>query len=97
MARRYEQAFARQSAAIRQLVERSNKSDLALLSVRRLESLQRHWLLYERAVAQTRAELARSINAKSEDMADLADRRAIWQATGQTPVGLPRCWSASTS
>ena len=89
VARRYEQAFARQSAAIGQLAERSNKSDLALLSVRRLESLQRHWLLYERAVAQTRAELARSINAKSEDLADLADRRAIWQATSQTPGQAP--------
>ena len=89
VARRYEQAFARQSAAIQQLVERSNMSDLALLSVRRLESLQRHWLLYERAVAQTRAELARSINAKSEDLADLADRHAVWQATGQTPGRAP--------
>ena len=89
VARRYEQAFARQSAAIQQLVERSDKSDLALLSVRRLESLQRHWLLYERAVAQTRAELARSINAKSEDLADLADRHAVWQATGQTPGRAP--------
>ncbi len=55
--------------------------------MRRLESLQRHWLLYERAVAQTRAELARSTTAKSEDVADLAKRRAVWQATGQT-VGL---------
>ncbi len=89
VARRYEEAFARQSAGIQQLAERSNKSDLALLSVRRLESLQRHWLLYERAVAQTRAELAQAINAKSEDLADLADRRAAWQATGQTPGRAP--------
>jgi small-conductance mechanosensitive channel len=53
------------------------------MSVRRLESLQRHWLLYERAVAQTRAELARATTAKSEDVADLAKRRVVWQATGQ--------------
>lgn len=84
LARRYEEAFARQAVEVQKLVERSGKSDLTLLSVRRLESLQRHWLLYERAVAQTRAELARSLNAKSEDAAELANRRAVWQATAQT-------------
>ncbi len=88
LARRYEEAFARQSNAVQQLAERSGKSDLPLLSVRRLESLQRHWLLHERAVAQTRAELARSLNAKSEDVAELASRRAVWQATAQS-AGLP--------
>ena len=84
LALRYEQAFARQAVAVQKLVERSGRNDLPLLSVRRLESLQRHWLLYERAVAQTRAELARSLNAKSEDAAELASRRAVWQATAQT-------------
>ena len=84
VAQRYEEALARHSTAIGQLAERSGQSDLAVLSVRRLESLQRHWLLYERALTQTRAELARSTNAKSEDVADLAKRRAVWQATGQT-------------
>lgn len=84
LARRYEEAFAHQAAAVQKLVERSGKSDLPLLSVRRLESLQRHWLLYERAIAQTRAELARSLNAKSEDVAEIASRRAVWQATAQT-------------
>ena len=88
LARRYEEAFARQSNAVQKIAERSGKSDLPLLSVRRLESLQRHWLLHERAVAQTRAELARSLNAKSEDVAALASRRAVWQATAQT-AGLP--------
>ncbi|MFZ4535742.1 mechanosensitive ion channel family protein [Propionivibrio sp.] len=84
VAQRYDAALARHSTAIGQLAERSGKSDLAVLSVRRLESLQRHWLLYERVLTQTRAELARSTNAKSEDMAELAKRRAVWQATGQT-------------
>ena len=84
VAQRYKEALARHSKAIEQLAERSGKSDLAVLSVRRLESLQRHWLLYERALTQTRGELARSTNAKSEDVADLAKRRAVWQATGQT-------------
>ena len=84
LARRYEEAFARQAAAVQKLVERSGKSDLLLLSVRRLESLHRHWQLYDRAIAQTRAELARSLNAKSEDVADVSSRRAIWQSTAQT-------------
>jgi potassium efflux system protein len=85
---RYEEALARHANAIHQLAERSGKSDLAVLSVRRLESLQRHWLLYERSVAQTRAELARTINAQSEDVSDLANRRAAWQATAHA-AGLP--------
>jgi len=84
LAQRYEEALASHSTTIGQLAERSGQSDLGVLSVRRLESLQRHWLLYERVLTQTRAELARSTNAKSEDMADLAKRRAVWQATGQT-------------
>jgi small-conductance mechanosensitive channel len=84
VAQRYEEALARHAMAIEQLAERSGKSDLAVLSVRRLESLQRHWLLYERVLSQTRAELARSTNAKSEDTAELAKRRAVWQATSQT-------------
>ena len=83
-ARRYEEALASHAAAIRQLEERSGRNDLAVLSVRRLESLQRHWLLYERSVAQTRAELARTINARSEDVSELASRRAVWQATEQS-------------
>ncbi len=94
LARRYEEAFALQSAAVAKLAERTGKSDPNLLSLRRLESLQRHWLLHERAVAQTRAELARSLNAKSEDAGELASRRAVWQATakaeGLSPALLAR-------
>jgi potassium-dependent mechanosensitive channel len=41
--------------------------------------------LNERAVTQTRAELARTTNASSEDAADLARRRAAWQATVADP------------
>ncbi len=81
----FERTFARQAAGVQQLAERSNSGDLALLSVRRLESLQRHWHLFERAIGQTRAELARAVNASSEDLAELARRRVGWQATLLTP------------
>ena len=53
--------------------------------MQRLETLERHWLLNERAVNQTRAELARATSAMSEDAADLARRRAAWQATVAVP------------
>jgi small-conductance mechanosensitive channel len=59
------------------------------LSVQRLESLERHWLLVERSVYQARAELARDTNAGSEDAADLARRRAAWQATSADPYLSP--------
>ena len=42
---RFDDALDRQSAAVRQLGELTSDSDLSLLPVRRLESLQRHWLL----------------------------------------------------
>jgi len=81
----FEKALARESAGVQELAERSNRGDLSLLSVRRLEGLQRHWHLYERAIAQTRSELALAVNASSEDLAELARRRAAWYATRKTP------------
>ncbi len=80
--RRMEQTLSRQAAALDQLSELTEKNDLSLLSVQRLESLERHWLLKERALSQTRAEIARATNTASEDAAELALLRAAWQATG---------------
>ncbi len=77
----FEQALTRQAAALQQLTELTQTGALSDLSVQRLETLERHWLLNERAVTQTRAELARTTSAMSEDAADLARRRAAWQAT----------------
>jgi potassium efflux system protein len=79
--RRLEQALSAQADALDELTERTGGNDLSLLSVQRLESLERHWQLKERGLTQTRAELARATNAASEDAADLALRRAAWQAT----------------
>ncbi len=87
--RRLEQTLSRQAAALDQLGELTASSDLSQLSVQRLESLERHWLLKERALSQTRAEIARDTNIASEDAAELAARRAAWQATAAQPYLSP--------
>ena len=86
--RRLEDTLTRQSAGVRQLTEQSNRNDLALLSVNRLETLQRHWFLYERELARTRAGLSQATRASAEAAAGLANRRAAWQATKEASVGL---------
>ena len=78
---RLEQSLIERAAGVKRLAEQSTGSALAVLSVRRLESLRRHWLLHEREIARTRAELARALKTRSEDAAELASRRTVWQAT----------------
>ncbi len=80
-----ERQLARQAVALTQLADLTADGDLSRLSVLRLESLERHWLLHDRAIRQTRAELARATNAASEDAAHLATRRAAWIATREEP------------
>lgn len=86
---RLDRALSRSAVAFDRLTERTGSNDLMQLSVQRLESLERHWLLNERALAQTRAELARATNAASEDSAELAARRGAWQATAAQPYLAP--------
>ena len=81
----FERTLADQATGVMDLAERTSEVDLGTLPVRRLESLQRHWHLFDRAITQTRAELARAINVSSEDLAQLASRREAWQATRLTP------------
>ena len=87
--RRFEQTLSRQAAALDRLNEVTEGSQLSQLSVQRLESLERHWLLKERELSQTRAEIARATNTASEDAAELAMRRAAWQATRVEPYLSP--------
>jgi potassium-dependent mechanosensitive channel len=87
--RRFEQSLSAQDASVDRLATLTESSDLSQLSVQRLESLERHWQLNDRALAQTRTDLARATNASSEDAAELATRRAAWQATGAQPYLSP--------
>jgi potassium efflux system protein len=87
--RRIEHSLSRQTQGLDRLDERTERNDLTQLSVQRLESLERHWLLKERTLVHTRAELSELTNAASEDAAELAARRAAWQATHDQPYLSP--------
>ncbi len=93
---RIAQALSQQAKAIDRLTELTEGSDLSLLSVQRLESLERHWLLHERKLTQTRAELTRATNTASEDAAELATRRSAWLATLEEPDLSPALRQRST-
>jgi len=80
-----EKALSQQAETINRLTGLTDEGDLSQLSVRRLESIERHWLLLERLLAQTRADLTRATNIASEDLAELATRRTAWLATGDEP------------
>ncbi len=86
---RIEAELSRQAAALERLDGLTDRDDLGQLSVQRLESLERHWQLKERALTQSRAELTRLTNAASDDAAELAQRRAAWQATSAQPYLSP--------
>jgi len=83
--RRLEQTLSRQSASLDQLSQVTDSTDLSQLSVQRLESLERHWQLKDRALNLTRADIARATNMASEDAAGLAALRTAWQATAAQP------------
>lgn len=56
-------------------------ADLRPLSVTRLESLERHWRFYGRQLEGWRRDLQQSMAPYTEDAAELARRRAAWEAT----------------
>ena len=86
---RHAATLAELSTALGRLTDFTDSTDLTQLSVQRLESLARHWQLYERAVDQVRTDLARDTAAASEDAADLAQRRSVWQTTRVEPYLSP--------
>jgi small-conductance mechanosensitive channel len=86
---RHGATLAELSAALGRLTDFTDSTDLTQLSVLRLESLARHWQLYERAVDQARADLARDTVTASEGAADLAQRRSAWQSTSAEPYLSP--------
>ncbi len=94
-AQRFEPTLQDYASAVQRLAEQSSDSTLALLPPRRLGSLRRHWLLYERNVSRWRSDLQRKTQLISEDAAQLASLRATWQltrsaATGSAPALIQR-------
>jgi potassium-dependent mechanosensitive channel len=78
---RFEAQLAQRVAAVQRLAARSGGATLDSLSVNRLETLLRHWKLFEREITRLRGDLSRATDALSEDAAELAGRRTVWQAT----------------
>jgi small-conductance mechanosensitive channel len=78
---RFEQSLVSLSSGVQQLAGRVNASALPTVSPRTLETLQRHWQFYERAILRWRFGLHRASKAGLEDSAGIASRRAVWQAT----------------
>ncbi len=57
------------------------RDELNLLAIARLESLERHWSFYGKQLAEWRRDLAQAGSQYTEDAAELARRRAVWEAT----------------
>ena len=69
------------TTGIDNLSQASAKEDLKQLSVIRLESLESHWRFYDRELTDWRRNLDRVTTPYTEDAAELAQRRAVWEAT----------------
>jgi len=69
------------TTGIGKLSKAFENDDLKQLSAIRLESLQNHWSFYQRELNQWRAELDSSTGAYTDNAAELAKRRMVWEAT----------------
>jgi len=67
--------------SVREQSQRFKRDELKLLSVRRLESLERHWRFYGKQFEAWRRDLQQAAGQYAEDAAELARRRALWEAT----------------
>ena len=76
------------AADIRKLSEAFKRHELQSLPAIRLQSLERHWNFYDIRLAAWRGELQRITARYSEDVAELARRRATWEATRAAAGGL---------
>jgi small-conductance mechanosensitive channel len=61
------------------------RDELKLLSITRLESLDRHWRFYGKQLEKWRNDLKDATAQATEDAADLSRRRADWEATRASP------------
>jgi potassium efflux system protein len=73
------------ATGVRELSETFKSDDLQLLPAIRLESLERHWNFYDGQLADWRAQLQRVTGRYTELAAELAKRRAVWEATRDAP------------
>jgi small-conductance mechanosensitive channel len=76
------------AAGIRKLSETFKRDELQSLPAIRLQSLERHWKFYDTRLAAWRGQLQRITARYSEDVAELARRRATWEATRATAGSL---------
>ena len=67
--------------AVQQESQRFKRDELKLLSISRLESLERHWKFYGKQLDAWRRDLQQSMDRYTEDAAELARRRSNWEAT----------------
>ncbi len=61
------------------------RDELNLLSITRLESLDRHWSFYGKQLGNWRRDLKQVSAQYTDDAAELGRRRAAWEATRKTP------------
>ena len=83
---RFAAQLAQSAADVQDLTDRSSSAALDTLPVNRLETLLRHWKLFDREITRLRGDLARATRALSDDAAELAGRRSVWQATRKQAV-----------
>jgi len=57
------------------------RDELRLLSIARLESVERHWAFFGRQLERWRRDLKQASGQYTEDAAELSKRRAAWEAT----------------
>jgi len=78
---RLEKRLEALGASVREEGSHFKKDELKLLSIERLESLARHWNFYGKELEDWRRDLKQAMAPHTEDAADLARRRADWEAT----------------
>jgi small-conductance mechanosensitive channel len=80
-AARLEPGLAQLAESVRDESQHFKRDELRLLSIQRLESLARHWEFYAKELEDWRRDLAQAGSQYTEDAAELAKRRAAWEAT----------------
>ena len=77
------------AAGVLRLSETFKRDELKTLPAIRLASLERHWIFYDSQLAAWRSKLQGVTSSYSEAAADLARRRATWEATRRSAGDLP--------